>query len=457
VATEVSRLGTGAIRPRQRGRHRAGSGGLRRAGQLRELLVSGVVDSFGMALGWTVFVLLAVARGGLAEAALYNAAMLAGVVLAAPVTGWLSRRVPGRTLLRGAAGIEFVLRIGALYALIAGLPSWLIAGGVVVMHVAAWVGFAGMRAEVNAVDASPRSMTRYALCVAAVEAAGTALAALLPVGPDGVPTGWPLIAVFVLYAGSLLPTYRSARRARMTPGGADRRARPVATLGYGVTRPGMNIAVTRPTAGGSRPAGRGRSSGLRRRLRVSPRLLGAGGAVMLLASGPTLLAVPLTTELHGRAWVAGTAVAFSLGCLLSTLAVEVLGRTQIPTVLRWSLWGLGMLLGWIGAPLHPASLLFAQFLAGLSQTSFEGDMDARVAEEAPPQGVTTALAYSAAIRALGGSVAVRLLPILVTAPAIGSAVSAEVLLLGGAALVVWATTSLRRLARHGAPAAARLA
>jgi MFS family permease len=78
---------------------------------LRELLVSGVVDSFGMALGWTVFVLLATARGGLAEAALYNAAMLAGVVLSAPVTGWLSRRVGGRTLLRGAAGIEFVLRL----------------------------------------------------------------------------------------------------------------------------------------------------------------------------------------------------------------------------------------------------------------------------------------------------------------------------------------------------------
>ena len=86
----------------QRGRRRAGPGGLRRAGRLRELLVSGVVDSFGMALGWTVLVLLAVSRGGLAEAALYNAAMLAGVVLSAPVTGWLARRFTGRTLLRGA-------------------------------------------------------------------------------------------------------------------------------------------------------------------------------------------------------------------------------------------------------------------------------------------------------------------------------------------------------------------
>jgi hypothetical protein len=428
---------------------------LRRAGRLRELLVSGVVDSFGMALGWTVFVLLAVARGGLAEAALYNAAMLAGVVLSAPVTGWLSRRMGGRTLLRGAAGTEFVLRLGVLYALISGLPSGLIAGGVVVMHVAAWVGFAGMRAEVNAVDASPRSMTRYALCIAAVEAAGTGLAALLPVAPDGVPTGWPLVAVFLLYAGSLLPTYLSARRARMTPGGAERRPRPGATIGYGVTRPAISFAVTRTSNRSGHPAGDsgGGSSHLRRRLGVPPQLLVAGGAIMLLASGPTLLAVPLTTELHGRAWVAAAAVAFSLGCLLSTLAVEFIGRTPLPTVLRWSLWGLGMLVGWIGAPLHPASVLLAQFLAGLSQTAFEGDMDARVAEEAPPAGVTTALAYSAAIRALGGSVAVRLLPIVVTAPAVGAAVSAEVLMLGGAALVLWAAMSVRRLARRMTAAA----
>ena len=93
-------------------------------------------------------------------------------------------------------------------------------------------------------------------------------------------------------------------------------------------------------------------------------------------------------------------------------------------------------------------MLLAQFVAGLSQTAFEGDMDAGVAAEAPPAGVTTALAYSAAIRALGGSVAVRLLPILVTAPAIGTAVSAEVLLLCGAALVLWAATSVRRMAQR---------
>jgi hypothetical protein len=400
---------------------------------LRELLVSGVIDSFGMALGWTIIILLATSRGGLADAALYNAAMLAGVVLSAPVTGWLSRHVSGRLLLRGAAGVEFLLRIGVLLGLIAGAPSWLVAAGVVVMHVSAWAGFAGMRAEVNAVDARPRAMTRYALCIAAVEAAGTGLGALLPVGKDGYPTGWMLVGVLTVYAGSLLPTYLSARRARITPDGTIR-ARTVIS-GYGVTRPAVAFTRYRPTGYRHAPARRRRSA-------VSPRLLFAGGSIMLLASGPTLLAVPLTTELHGRTWVAGAAVAFSIGCLLSTVAVDTIGAMRLPAVLRWSLWGLGMLIGWIYAPSHAGLVLFAQFMAGLSQTAFEGDMDARVAEEAPPDGVTTALAYSASTRALGGSVAVRLLPMLVTAQAIGTAVSAAVLLLGVAALLIWAVTSM---------------
>ena len=391
----------------------AEAGGERR--RLREVLGAGVVDSFGMALGWTVVVLLGVARGGLAEAALYNAAMLAGVVLSAPVTGWLSGRFSGRTLLRGAGGVEAVLRIGVLGGLLAGLPAGLIAAGVVVMHVAAWAGFAGMRAEVTAVDASPRSMTRYALWIAAIEAVGTGLAAMLPAGAGGAPAGGWLVAVFLVYAGSLVPTLLVARRARIGP-------------------------RTHPDPPGSS----------RRRV-VSGRLLAAGGGIMLLASGPALLATPLTTELHGRTWVAGAAAAFSLGCLLSSGAVEALGRTRLPAVLRWALWGLGMVVGWIGAPLHPGSVLLAQFLAGVSQSAFEGDMDARVAEEVPPACVTTALAYSASTRALGGAIAVRVLPMLVAAQAVGTAASAEVVLLGAGSLLTWALTAVR-LPRHAAPA-----
>jgi hypothetical protein len=418
--------------PTDGGHHRAGPAGLRRAGRLRELVTAGVVDSFGMALGWTILILLAVSRGGLAEAALYNAAMLLGVVLSAPVTGWLSRRYPGRTLLRGAAGVEILLRVGALAGLIAGLPSWLIAVSITAMHVAAWAGFAAMRAEVAAVDARPRSMTRYALAIAAVEAAGTGLAALLPAGAGGHPTGVALIAVFILYAGSLIPTIISAKRARMTPLGAANRIMPARIIGYAVSGPAAGD-ISRAVAGRRRRS---------RRSVISPRLLVAGGGIMLLASGPNLLAVPLTTELHGRQWVAGAAIAFSLGCLLATVAVDALAALRLPAVLRWSVWGLVMLIGWLGAPLHVAGVLIAQFLGGVSQTAFEGDMDAVVADQAPPAGVTTALAYSASVRALGGSVAVKMLPIMVTAPSIGRAISAAVLVLGFAALVIWSLTAL---------------
>ena len=407
MVTDLSRRGS----PPAPGDHRrAGPGGLRRAGRLRELLVAGVLDSFGMALGWTVLVLLATARGGLAEAALYNAAMLAGVVVSAPVTGWLSRRLPGRKLLRRAGAIELTLRVGVLAALIAGLPSMLIAAGVLVMHVAAWTGFAAMRAEVATVDSRPRAMTRYALWTGSVEAVGTGLAALLPFGVDGYPTGWRLVAVFLLYGGSLIPTILSARRARVTPHRSRRNRTPVPVRG--------------------------------RRLPFSPRLLVAGGAIMVLASGPTLLATPLTSQLLGRQWVAGTAIAFTLGCLLSSAAVGIIGRLRVPAVLRWALWGLGMLVGWLAVPQHPMALLVALFLAGVSQAAFEGDMDSRVAADAPPEGVTTALAYSASTRALGGSIAVRMLPVLVTAHGLDPAVSGAVLILGITSLVIWGFTSL---------------
>jgi hypothetical protein len=180
-------------------------------------------------------------------------------------------------------------------------------------------------------------------------------------------------------------------------------------------------------------------------------LLLAGGTVMLLAAGPALLAVPVTEQLHGGAWVAGAAVAFSLGCLLSTAAVSFIGRLRLPVVLRWSLWGLGMLAGWILAPAFAPMVLVAQFAAGLSQTAFEGDMDARIAADAGPESVTRHLAYSASVRALGGAIAVRTLPMVVSASAIGAVAGAASLVLGGAAVVLWAglTTAphfFRRLA-----------
>jgi hypothetical protein len=175
----------------------------------------------------------------------------------------------------------------------------------------------------------------------------------------------------------------------------------------------------------------------------------AGGGIMLTAAGPVLLAVPVTEELHGSRWVAGAAVAFCLGTLLSTTAIGLIAKLKLPAVLRWTMWGLGMLVGWIFAPTYAPMVLAAQFLAGLSQTAFEGDMDARVAEEAPRTAVTRDLAYSASVRALGGAVAVRLLPMLVAAPAIGTVASGAGLALGVTALTLWAGLStMPRLVRR---------
>src|SRR3982750_969227 len=101
--------------PRRTG-PRGGRGGGGGAAGVRELVVAGLVDSFGLSLGWTVFTLVAVATGGLPAAATYNAAMLVGVVPSAPATAWLAARLAGRTLLTVAAAAEVVLRIGTLAA-----------------------------------------------------------------------------------------------------------------------------------------------------------------------------------------------------------------------------------------------------------------------------------------------------------------------------------------------------
>lgn len=368
---------------RPAGRHAASApGGRHRAGRLRELMVAGLVDSFGLSLGWTLFTLLAVHFGGLADAALYNAAMLIGLVLSAPLTTWVANRWPGRLLVRGAAVLEALLRVGTMVGLLLGWAAPLVAVGVLVMYLVAWVGYAGMRAEVAAVDGRDRAMTGYALSIAAVEAGGAGIAALLPFGPSGLPSGPLLTAVVVAYAACLLPTFVSATRARVPS------ARTVADV---------------PRLG-----------------RLPWRLLGFGGLVMVLGSGPTLLSVALATELHGRTAVAGAALAFSVGALASPVAVDLVTRLRLPATVAWPLWGAGMVVGWVLAPAHVAGLLVAQFLSGLSLTAFEGVMDARVAGRTEPGTVTTALAWSAAARALGSALAVKAVPMVVAAAAVTS-------------------------------------
>ncbi|MFI5907701.1 hypothetical protein [Dactylosporangium sp. NPDC051541] len=402
-----------------RSRHRTDlTGGRRRAGRLRELLVSGVVDSFGLYLGWTLFNLVAVDRGGLAMAALFNSAMLLGVVLSAPVVGRLARLLPGRTLLLLAGCTEAVLRVSTLAGLLAGVDATVVAAGVTLMHIAAFTGFAAMRAEVAAVDARPRSMTRYALSIAAVEALGAGVAALLPMHTAA------LTVVFLVYGLSLIPSMLTARRARTA----------------------RNVPPPLPDTFPTRVERR-RAETRTRGVRVPLPVLAAGSAIMLLSAGPTLLSVALATELYGHRAVAGAAAAFSAGCLLSSWAVDRVGRLRLPPAVVWPLWGVGMLAGWLLAPAHVAGLFLAQFLSGLCMTAFEGGMDAKLAQAARPGTVTTVLAWSASTRALGSAVAVRTLPLLIAAPQVGT--------VAGTAAVILSVASLTALARRRAADAAR--
>ncbi|MBV9820888.1 MAG: hypothetical protein JO144_01490, partial [Actinobacteria bacterium] len=180
----------------------------------REFLLAGLIDSFGLSLGWTAFTLIAVERHGLSTAALYNAAMLVGIVLSAPATMWLSRVCSGRVLLALMGAVELPLRVLTLAGLLLGSPSAAVGSAVVVMNVAAWTGYAGMRAEVADRAPGPRAMVRYAVAIAAVEAAAASVAALLPITGSGAASRIALTAVLVLYPVSLAPQFWCARHAR---------------------------------------------------------------------------------------------------------------------------------------------------------------------------------------------------------------------------------------------------
>src|SRR5689334_20075354 len=115
---------------------------------MRAWLVAGLVDSFGLAIGWTTFNLVVVERQGLGAAGLYNAALFAGVALSAPVTDRLAERLDGRALLRTTAVVEGALRVASFLLLILGAPTALVAVAVACSSLTAWAGYAGMRAEV---------------------------------------------------------------------------------------------------------------------------------------------------------------------------------------------------------------------------------------------------------------------------------------------------------------------
>jgi hypothetical protein len=378
-----------------------------RSARFVHLLAAGLIDSFGMTLGWTVFSLHVLKTNGLTWLGACNAAMLVGVALSAPVTAWLSPRLHTRTLLRATSAVEAVLRVASFVLLLAGAPVALLAAVVVVMYAAGLAAYAGVRAEVSAAsppDSAAAVMTLFVVVIMAVEAAGIAAAALLPGEPPGS-AGGLLVGVVAFYGASQLPTWLVAGGA--TVGKAPRRA---------VRRGGA---------------------------RAWPPLL-AGALVMLLGSGPALLAVGLTPELHGARWVAGAALAFTAGALLAPWAVALLERRRLPAAVTWPAWGAGMLLGWIVAPAHVAGLLAAQLLGGLCVAAFEGSMDAHVAARQARGHLTGSLAASEAVRALGSAAAVATLPALVGARSIAAySVVASAALLAAAVLAMAVHTGTR--------------
>jgi hypothetical protein len=388
--------------------------------RLRRLIATALVDSFGLSLGWTVFSLQVMGSHGLAGLGLCNAAMLVGVGLSAPAAARLSARLDGRALLRVTCVTESVLRVGTFALLLAGAPLVAVAVAVAASNVVAWTGYAGMRAEVAAADPRGTAMTWYMVAVAAIEAAGTATAALLPTAAGGVVSGGLLVAVIACYGACLLPTWLVAGGALVT------RAAPL------------------PRAGGLRRVLRGD-----RLLPSGPPngLLASGGLVMLLGSGPTLLAVGLAAELHGTRWVAGSALAFAAGCLLAPFLADRLEHRALPPAITWPALGVGMAGGWAFAAWSPVALLAAQLLSGMCMSALEGDMDARVATKAAsPRGVTAGLATAAALRAFGSAAAVALAPRVIAEAGIGW--------LGGALVTGLAALAALRLARRWSRSAA---
>lgn len=369
--------------------------------RLARLVGSGLIDSFGLALGWTVFNLHGLALHGLPAVGWCNAAMLIGVALSAPVAGRVAARADGRGLLRGTAVAEAVLRVATFAAMVAGAPLPLIAAGVVVLYVVSWTGYAGMRAEVAAVDSRAAAMTWYAVSILSIEAVGTAAAAVLPAGADGTLPPALLWGAAVVYAGSLVPQYLVGRDARVSR--APRTAR----------------------------------QGTARARRA---LLAGGAGVMLLGSGPTLLVVGLAAELHGRASVAAAGAAFTAGALVAPAVAAHVERRAVRPAVSWPLLGAGMVLGWIVAPWHVAGLVVAQFLSGGAMSAFEGIMDTRMSAGG---GATADLAWSAAARAGGSAAAVGAAPALIASTGVVTLSGSAGILLLGALLLAVAPAPLR--------------
>jgi MFS family permease len=378
--------------------------------RVARLMFAGLVDSLCLSFAWTVLLLQIVTDHGLGAAGLVSAAMLVGVALSAPVASRLACHLDGRRLLRSAAAAEALLRVAVFALLATGAPLPVLVVSVGLMNVLAWTGYAGMRAEVAAVSPETSALTWYGTGVAAIEAVGAAAAALLPLVAD-VDSSTVLVAVTGVYVLGLLPTV-------VVAGGSPVRRAP-----------------RRPVVGGRRPARSWRPTA------TVP--VAAGVLLMLAASAPTLLAVGLAAELHGRASVALVAVAFTVGSLAAPLLSWRVQRRRANGPLVWLLCAVGMTVGWVLAPWSVALMMVAQAASGLCMTALEGLLDTSIATGAG-SGVTGALARGTAGRALGSAAAVAVLP-----PALAQ-VGLTTVMIGVTAVLCAAGLVLRR--RQPAPA-----
>jgi hypothetical protein len=365
-------------------------------------MAAGLVDSFCLSMAWTVVVLEVTRQHGLVAAGACSTAMLLGVALSAPFATWMAHRLDGRRLLRMAGLTEAVTRIGVFALLVTGSSVWVIAACVTVMNVVAWTGYAGMRAEVAAVTDGAGGITWYGTIVAAVEAMGIAAGAFVPVSSSGRPSDTVLVAVATLYVAALIPTL-------------------VVAGGSLVPRA---VRSTRRVVTSWRPSA----------------VTVQGAVLMLVASGPTLLAVALAAELHGRAAVGLAAVAFTIGSLLAPTVATSLERHGRNEPGWWVLMALGMVVGWVLAPVSVAWLCVAQVLSGLCMTTLEGLLDT-AASRRRPDAVTPALARSTAARALGSSGGTALLPLAV---ALGGLSLSSAVLAGALSVLAVAVRVSRR-------------
>ena len=338
-----------------------------------QILGAGLIDSTGLALGWTVFLLVVTRERGLTQAALLTSATLIGMALSAPFSAWLAPRVSPRHLLQWLAVAEGAGRL-SLFVLLWKDASTLAMGPVVVVvNVLAWTAYAAMRSEISRADGGTdagRWLTLYSAGIAASEAIAAGGASLLIARPSAL----IMLVICAVYTMSLLPQWWAGSRA--------------------------DPARHRESA---------------RLLRIAPLLApcAVGAGVFLIAGGPALLATALAFELHGSFGVVVSTVAFTAGSLGSARLQSLVARSSSMSA-AVSLLGAAMAGCWAISDRGLIALALAQVCVGLTQCCIEGDLDARAVARVPPHAATAALACAASCRALGGAAAVAVLPALIT-------------------------------------------